>query len=88
MPNDILTAEQRRHLLGDDDTPGVLDEYKVTVSLSNAGKPLIFWHCPREHGSQGTGHVAVICRDLDGDQTGLTLGELVTAAIDHEIEAH
>lgn len=84
----VLTEEQRRNLLGDDDTPGILDEYKILVfEPKGSGRPLIAWHCPRQHGDV-TGHVGLIARDLDGDQTGLTLGELVAAVIDHEIESH
>ncbi len=88
MPTDILSTEQRRNLIGDDDAPGILDEYKILVIEANDGKtPLIVWHCPRQHGAV-TGHMGVIARDLDGDQTGLTLGELVSAALEHEIEDH
>jgi len=86
VQHDILTEEQRRHLIGDDDTPGLLDEYKVVTYMSGE-KPIIAWFCPRQHGDS-TGHAGVIARNMDGDQSGLTLGELVTAALDHEIEAH
>ncbi|WP_432050289.1 hypothetical protein [Verrucosispora sp. NA02020] len=86
MPSD-LTDDQRRHLLGDDDTPGLLDEYKVITYIPRDGKPVVAWFCPRQHGDS-VGHVGLIARDLDGDQTGLTLAELVTAALDHEAESH
>lgn len=70
-------------LVGVDDVPGVLDRFEV-----RATDGLVVWYCPRGHGDGGVGHVAVIARNLDGDQTGLTLGELVEAALTHEDEEH
>lgn len=84
-----LTAEQRRALVGTDETPGLLDQYKVHAMETQTGKHLVVWLCPRQHaGTEKAGHLNVIARNLDGDQTGLTLGELVEAALDHEAEAH
>lgn len=81
-----LTPEQRRALVGEPGSPGLLDQYKIAGRILN-DRPVVTWHCPRRHG-ENTGHVGVIARNLDGDQTGLTLGELVEAALDHEAEAH
>lgn len=66
-------------LVGTDDDPGLLDKY--FMGLVNG---LIFWLCRR----CPSGHVNIIARDLDGDQTNLTLGELAQSALLHEHEYH
>lgn len=82
-----LSAEQRRALVGDDDNPGLLDQYKIRASNIGDSEPVVVWLCLRQHGEEGH-HLGVIARDTELDQTGLTLGELVEAALDHEAEAH
>ena len=85
----IVTPEVLRQLVGTDDTPGLLDEYRISaIPPMGDGKPTVLWHCPRDHGDAGKGHVGLIARDMNGDQSGLTLGELVEAALEHEEEAH
>lgn len=84
-----LTAEQRRALAGTDDTPGLLDQYQIVTTQTGAGRTIVGWLCPRSHAdADSPGHLHITARDLDGDQTGLTLGELVQAALDHEAEEH
>lgn len=76
-------------LVGDDDTPGPLDRYNLIAQILPAtGKPLIMWHCPRDCVGAGDGYVGIIVRDMDGDQSDLTLGEIVEAVLRHERENH
>jgi hypothetical protein len=77
-------------LVGDDDNPGPLDRYEIRAYAAVAyGKPMVFWYCPRTHrNADGPGHLGVIARDLDGDQTGLTLGEILAEVLKHECEEH
>ncbi|GGM52576.1 hypothetical protein ACFFX1_55495 [Dactylosporangium sucinum] len=76
LARDILRA-----FAGTDDEPGLLDRYEVQV-IDLKGRPVAVWYCPRCH------HVGLIMRDLDGDQSGLTPGEIVQAILGHEGEAH
>jgi hypothetical protein len=82
----------QRWLVGTDDDPGVLDRYEVhAIPAVRAGqKPVVTYYCTRVHRGAGgkPGHVGLIVRDVDGDQTGLTLGELAESALDHEAEHH
>jgi hypothetical protein len=88
---DDAVAAERQRLVGTDDDPGVLDGYEIrTMTASETGQVLVFYYCARQHaGTNGEpGHVGIIARDLDGDQTGLTLGELAQSALEHEAEHH
>lgn len=76
-PTEFAALERR--LVGTDDEPGLLDRY--FLGQTNG---LIFWVCKRCPG----GLVSITARDLEGDQTNLTLGELVEAALTHEREDH
>lgn len=71
-----------RVLAADDETPGPLDRYLLDANVMDNGLPLITWYCPTCH------HVGVIARDMAGDQSNLTLGEVFAAVLDHEQEAH
>lgn len=64
-------------LVGTDDKPGLLDRHFMGVQNG-----IIFVLCKR------CPNVQFVARDLDGDQTGLTLGELVESALEHERESH
>lgn len=81
-------------LVGADDEPGPLDRYELrTLDAKDGGKSLIVWFCPRQHLNDdgepgGDGHVGIIARNFDGDQTGLTLGEILEAVLRHEREEH
>lgn len=78
-------AEREAELVGTDDEPGLLDGYFVTTSSGVVpGRSMVVWVCRRCPG----GHVHVVARDLDGDQSDLTLGELVEGALVHEREQH
>lgn len=82
------TTDHIKHLIGDDNTPGILDDYTITtVDLNDNGKPVIVWRCDNGCGN-GAGHVGIIARNLNFDQAGLTLGELVAAALRHRAEDH
>lgn len=69
-------------LVGTDDEHGILDRYRMGTHQG-----VIYWTCPEDHGDEGA-TVHVIARDMAGDQTNLTLGELVAAALEHEQEEH
>lgn len=75
-------------LLGDEDVLGVLDRYKVEIvqDKEQVDRPFIVWRCQEGCGPNGT--AGVIARDLKLDQTNLTLGELVDAALRHAEEEH
>lgn len=78
-------------LIGTDDEPGILDRCKVeTLSAGAAGteKPVIIWRCYDGCGGNGNGYVGVIARDMNLSQAGLTLGEMVEAALRHREEEH
>lgn len=84
LARDILAL-----LVGDDDNPGPLDRYQIAAEVVLAsGKPLVTWYCPDNHAESGAGHLGIIARDFDGDQTGLTLGEIAAAALAHEEDEH
>jgi hypothetical protein len=89
---DDAVAAERQRLVGTDDDPGVLDRYEVhAIPAVRAGqKPVVTYYCTRVHRGTGgkPGHVGLIARDMDGDQTGLTLGELAESALEHEAEHH
>lgn len=86
-PGDIDSSSIEA-LVGDEDVQGVLDRYKVEVIDGKDGQPVIIWRCNEGCGPNGNGHVGVIIRNLDMDQTNLTLGELVGAALAHAEEEH
>lgn len=73
----MTIAEWERQLVGTDDEPGLLDLYFIGVY-----QDLAIWMCKR------CPHVQIIARDMDGDQTNLTLGEMVETALAHEREKH
>ncbi len=75
--NEVTAAEWEVALVGTDDDPGLLDRYFVGES-----KGTVFWLCRR------CPTVNIIARNLDGDQTNLTLGEMVQSALGHEREKH
>lgn len=90
---DAALATYHARLFGTDDEPtGILDRYEVNaIPAVRAGQhAIVTYYCARTHaGTNGRrGHVGVIARDLDGDQTGLTLAELAASAIEHEAEHH
>lgn len=74
---------ERERILGTPDEPtGILDRYEIKAHTAPNGKPLHFVYCERCH------HIQITARDLDGDQSGVTLAELAEWALDHEEEAH
>lgn len=79
-----------RDLIGDDDQPGILDEYIVFAlpPTDDRDQPLVIWRCDNGCGPSGEGHVGIIARDLNLTQTGLTVGELVDAVLRHRHEDH
>jgi hypothetical protein len=85
IARDVLIA-----LIGHDDKPGPLDRYELrTVVIPSTGNAVIVWHCPRaDHANGGDGHVGLIARNVDCDQTGLTLGEILGAVLEHERDEH
>lgn len=75
-------------LIGDNDTPGILDDYTITtVHMGPDDHPVIVWRCTNCCGN-GAGYIGITARDLDLTQTNLTLGELVAAALSHREEDH
>lgn len=62
--------------------PGILDRYLIQIVPGDAHPQMIMWRCLPCH------HVGLIARDLNGDQTRLTLGEILAAVIDHEEDDH
>lgn len=53
----------------------------------------MIWYCPGAHTDDdgeptGTGHVGIIARDLECNQAGLTLGEILEAVLSHDREQH
>ena len=68
-------------LVGTDDDPGLLDNYTVRT-YSQGGNEVVFTHCDR------CNNIQMVARNLDLDQTGLTLGEMVESALRHESEEH
>jgi hypothetical protein len=77
-------------LVGLDDEPGPLDRYEIRAYVPETGRdPLVAWYCPRDHtDADAAGTLGIIARDFDGDQTGLTLGEILGAVLRHEREEH
>lgn len=73
-------------IVGADGEPGPLDRYLVAST-----ETMVVWYCPRDHdhgdGDSGA-HAGVIARNLEGDQSGLTLGEMLQHVLEHEDEAH
>jgi hypothetical protein len=78
----IEKAALQRVLGSEDDPAGILDRYTVACAPNDPGKPLFFWHCAR------CNVVHVIARDLDGDQSGVTLAEMAESVMSHEDEHH
>jgi hypothetical protein len=84
-----LDEETVQNLTGDhDETPGELDRYFPEAVAADDGRLIVRMHCRRTCGGFDGGTVLVTVRDLDGGQTGLTLGELVVQALRHEDEDH
>lgn len=85
---------ERLRILGDEDgdQEGILDRFKVGVMPAdeNAGclNPIVYIHCDRECGMDGTSTVLVTARDFEGNQSGLTVAELAHQALNHEREDH
>ena len=78
-------------LIGPDDEPGPLDRYEIRAEvIPSTGKPVVMWYCPRrDHGDGNSdGHAGIIARNLDGDQSGLTLGEILGSVLQHERDEH
>ncbi len=74
---------ERERILGTPEEPtGILDRYEVKAYVAPNGKPLHMVYCGRCH------HIQITARDLDGDQSGVTLAELAEWAMDHEEEEH
>lgn len=73
-------------LVGSDDEPGPLDKYTVETVRPDGRKPVVVWRCSGGHEGCTDGHLGVIARDLELSQTGLTLGEFVSAVMSHEEE--
>lgn len=86
---DAAIAADRLRLIGTDEQPGILDQFELRASASkdHAQEPLVTYYCGREHERPG-GHVHIIARDLSGDQSGLTIGEMAESALNHEKEHH
>ena len=66
---------------------GLLDRYELRTSRLEDGPPRRYWHCSRGHNGDGP-WAGIICRDLDWRQDGVTLGEFVRCALQHEAEEH
>lgn len=64
-------------VVGTDDDPGLLGRYFMGIH-----RGMIYTFCKR------CPNVQVVVRDLAGDQTDLTLGELVKMALEHERDEH
>lgn len=79
---DVTARAILEMITGNDDSPGPLDHYDIKANVLDNGKPLIAWYCLTCH------HVGLIARNLEGDQAGLTLGEIFEAVLDHEAESH
>lgn len=75
MPD--LRKRWEAEVVGTDDDPGLLGRYFMGVHSG-----VIYTLCKR------CPNVQFVARDLDGDQTDLTLGELVTMALEHERDEH
>jgi hypothetical protein len=64
-------------LIGAEGKPGLLDQY-----FPASHKGLVVWACRR------CPHINIIASDFKGSQADLTLGEVVTTALEHEKECH
>lgn len=74
---------ERERILGTPDEPtGILDRYEIKAYTAPNGQAMHMVYCGRCH------HVQVTVRDLEGDQSGVTLAELAEWAMDHEDEEH
>ena len=78
-------------LMGTDDGEpcgvGLLDRYELRTIDLDAG-PTRIWYCDRDHRWSGHPKAGIICRDIDGRQDGVTLGEFVRTVLQHEAEEH
>lgn len=86
IARDVLLA-----LVGYEDNPGPLDRYELrTIVIPSSDRAVVVWYCPRGDHAAGNpdGHVGLIARNLDCDQTGLTLGEILGAVLQHERDEH
>lgn len=84
IARDVLLA-----LVGHEGAPSPLDRYEIRAILAGV-TPMVVWYCPRADHANGNpdGHVGIIARNLDCDQTGLTLGEILSAVLEHERDEH
>jgi|ERR1044072_4597213 hypothetical protein len=79
----LIAAAERERILGTPDEPtGILDRYEVKAYTAPNGKATHMVYCGRCH------HIQITARDLDGDQSGVTLAELAEWAMDHEDDEH
>jgi hypothetical protein len=83
---------ERVRILGDEDgdQEGILDRFKIGTMPASEERPkaIVFLHCDRACGMDGTTTVLVTARDLDGNQDGVTLAELAHQALNHETADH
>lgn len=85
---------ERLRILGDEDgdQEGTLDRFFIGIMPADetAGRPtpIVYMHCDRPCGMDGTSTVLVTARDFDGNQDGVTLAELAHQALNHETEDH
>lgn len=87
-PPPVLARRILDALCGTDDEPGPLDRYEI-MAIDDSGHPVVVWYCPRTHvDTDRPGHVHVIFHGLNGDQSGLTLGEVLSSVLTHEREEH
>lgn len=82
MSSSDMAAAERHRILGledpdDGDPHGILDRYELIVH-----EGLACWLCRR------CPHIGIIARDMDGNQSGLTLAEMAWSALNHEDEQH
>lgn len=86
----LLIEAERLRILGDEDgdQEGTLDRFKIGTMPAGEDRPkaIVFLHCDRACGMDGTSTVLVTARDLDGNQDGLTLAELAHQALRHDEE--
>lgn len=93
MASDATVLRALAMLAGTDDGPGYLDRFQVRAlpPTETREQPVVIWYCERDHDTEGRtekGHVGIVARDMQLDQSGLTLGELVEAVLTHEREEH
>lgn len=64
-----------------------LDDYLIATQQPEGMRPVVVLVCERRH-RDGAAWAGITARDIAGDQTGLTLGELIEQAEQHEAEQH